>query len=324
MSNCSEIYQLPIGSYFELETNSISEYHPKALAVNTARNALEYILLAKKVQKLYLPYFTCDVLLEPLKKLQLPYEFYAIDSNLEPVFDYSILKEDEFLIYTNYFGLKDAYINALVEKCKNLIIDNAQAFFAKPISGVSTIYSARKFFGVSDGAYLYCDNMLDQHFERDCSVDRMTHLLIRKDQSVQEGYPHYRNNEALLAHQPIKLMSKLTQSILKSIDYDKIARIRIDNFNFLHKVLGSQNKLNLSFLNDQVPLVYPFWSEDLLLRKRLLECEIYTATYWPNVKDWCSLDSLEYSLTEGVVNLPIDQRYGPKEMEIIIKSISNV
>lgn len=313
-----------IGGYFELETNLISEYHSNAIAINTARNALEYILIAKKIQKIYLPYFTCDVLLEPLKKLQLQYEFYAIDTALEPVFDYTKLNNNDFFLYTNYFGLKDDYINILIKKCKNVIIDNAQAFFSKPIEGVSTIYSARKFFGVSDGAYLYCNDILDEVFDTDCSVERMSHLLIRKDISAEFGYSSFINNDRSLENQPIKLMSKITKSILQSIDYKGIAEARIENFNMLHKSLGSKNKLNLSLLNNNVPMVYPFWSEDLGLKKRLLENKIYTATYWPNVKDWCEIDSLEYLLTEEIVHLPIDQRYTKTEMDLIINIILNV
>ncbi|MGL2964086.1 hypothetical protein ACSVH2_09745 [Flavobacterium sp. RSB2_4_14] len=313
-----------IGGYFELETNLISEYHSNGIAINTARNALEYILRAKKVQKIYLPYYTCDVLLEPLKKLQLQYEFYTIDVNFEPVFDYSKLCDHEYFLYTNYFGLKDDYIDTLMKKCKNLIIDNAQAFFSKPIEGISTLYSARKFFGVSDGAYLYCNDRLNAVFDTDCSVERMSHLLIRKDISAEVGYSDFINNDQLLENQPIKLMSKLTKSILQSIDYDRIARVRIDNFNILHKSLGSKNKLKLSLFKNSVPMVYPFWSEDLGLRKKLLVNKVYTATYWPNVKEWCGINSLEYSLTNEVIHLPIDQRYSKKEMELIINTILNV
>jgi hypothetical protein len=312
-----------IGGYFELETNLISEYHANALAINTARNALEYILKAKKVQKIYLPYYTCDVLLEPLKKLQVQFEFYSIDEDLQPMFDFSKVSDNEFFLYTNYFGLKDDYINTLIKKCKNLIIDNAQAFYSKPIEGISTFYSARKFFGVSDGAYLYCNDRLNDVFDTDCSFERMSHLLIRKDISAEFGYSNFINNDKSLENQPIKLMSNLTKSILQSIDYDRIAEIRIANFNFLHKSLGSINKLNLSLMKNNVPMVYPFWSEDLGLRKRLLENKIYTATYWPNVKKWCKIDSLEYSLTEEIVHLPIDQRYGEKEMEFIINLIQS-
>src|SRR5690606_8875362 len=104
---------------------------------------------------------TCDVLLEPIQKLGIEYEHYHIDSVLEPLFDYSRVTEQSAFLYTNYFGLKDAFIESLASSAGNLIVDNAQSFFSRPIPGIDTLYSARKFFGVSDGAYLYCDTKLE-------------------------------------------------------------------------------------------------------------------------------------------------------------------
>ena len=42
----------------------------------------------------------------------------------------------------------------LIEGYKNVIIDNAQSLFAKPINGVYNVYSPRKFVGVPDGCYV--------------------------------------------------------------------------------------------------------------------------------------------------------------------------
>lgn len=41
-----------------------------------------------------------------------------------------------------------------------IILDNTQSFFQKPISGIDTIYSCRKYFGVPDGAYLSTNILL--------------------------------------------------------------------------------------------------------------------------------------------------------------------
>ncbi len=79
-----------IGGYFELELpNTVNNWDKDFIELNSARNCLEYILLARKSTKIYLAYYTCDVLLEPIKKLNINYEFYDIDFNLEPIFDYS-------------------------------------------------------------------------------------------------------------------------------------------------------------------------------------------------------------------------------------------
>ena len=94
-----------IGGYFGLELRSGEHYHKNAIRLNTARNCFEYVLRARGYRKVYIPYYTCDVMLEPLKKLHVEYEFYPIDINLEPKNDI-VLNEGEAFLYTNYYGLK--------------------------------------------------------------------------------------------------------------------------------------------------------------------------------------------------------------------------
>ena len=49
-----------IGGYFELERFSGREYHEGLLGVNNGRNALLYLLKARKIKRLYIPRFLCD------------------------------------------------------------------------------------------------------------------------------------------------------------------------------------------------------------------------------------------------------------------------
>ena len=114
-----------IGGYFELEIRRESEYHFDALALNTGRNALELILKTKKYKKVYIPYFTCDAVLEPFEKTKTPYVFYSINKNFEPEFNYDSVGEGEGFLYVNYFGLKDSFISFLSSVCSGLIVDNS-------------------------------------------------------------------------------------------------------------------------------------------------------------------------------------------------------
>ena len=312
-----------IGGYFELELNKNKEYHTEAIQLNTGRNAFEYILLANSYVKVYLPFFTCDVLLEPLNKHQIKYEFYTIDEQLEPLFDFNQIKSNEAFLYTNYFGLKDFFIIQIAKFCKNLIVDSAQSFFSKPIEGIDTFYSPRKFFGVPDGAYLYSNKKLEITFEKDLSYDRCSHLLKRLDCAAENGYEDFMVNDANLKNQDIKGMSALSQTLLSAIDYNECAKKRIDNFNFLHQALKGSNKLEVNFLNIGVPMVYPYWSKNKNLRKKLLEKKIYTAIYWNNVKQWCKSVSLENRFVDEIVYLPIDQRYDEMDLNKIIKILGD-
>lgn len=309
-----------IGGYFELELNQNSVYHTDAIALNTGRNALEYILKANQYKKIYLPYFTCDVLLQPIKKLNLEYEFYSINEQLEPIFDFQKIYNDSCFLYTNYFGLKDNFITDLAIKCKNLVIDNAQSFYSKPIPNIDTFYSSRKFFGVPDGSYVYSNNKIKKELKKDISFERFEHLLRRIDQSAEDGYNSFSENDKKLENQPILAMSNLTETLLQSIDYDKIANQRIENYLYLEKELKSINKLKLSFDEVVAPMVYPFWATKELSAK-LQENKIFTAKYWPNVYDWCEKESLEAQFTDELIHLPIDQRQTKIELNKILKII---
>ena len=113
-----------IGGYYSLELPKHKEYHTDAIKLNTGRNCLEYILRVRHYKKVYIPYYTCSVLLEPFKKLGINYSFYNIDNNLEIDNDITT-RDEEALLYVNYFGLKDTYIKYLSEQYgQNLIIDN--------------------------------------------------------------------------------------------------------------------------------------------------------------------------------------------------------
>lgn len=313
---------IEIGGYFELELNRGSEYHKDAIRLNSGRNAFEYILRSRKYRKVYLPYYTCDVMLEPVKKLKLEYEFYNINNQLEPVFAYEGLNADQAFVYTNYFGIKGSYLRQLSGICSNLIIDNSQAFFDKPLTGIDTFYSPRKFFGLSDGAYLFTKKRLSAKLPIDNSTNRFSHLIKRIDEGAKEGYIDFKTNDESISGQPIKQMSKLTKTLLSSIDYEKSKNRRKKNFQFLNEHLFKSNKIKFESENEFVPMVYPYWPDvGDALRNGLIKNNVFVARYWPNINACLKAGSIEIDLVKHLIPLPIDQRYGLKEMRYILKVI---
>lgn len=311
----------PIGGYFSLELPHYEEYHKDAIRLNTGRNCLEYILRARGYKKVYIPYYTCDVVLEPFKKLGVPYEYYHIDIHFE-IRDRLTLKESEALLYTNYYGLKQRYVEQLAAKVgSRLIVDNTQAFYAKPVEGIDTFYTCRKFFGVPDGAYLYTDKLLDVELEQDQSYERILSLTKRIDLSPEAGYQDFRDTSKTLVGQPIKQMSKLTQRMMQGIDYEAVAQRRIANYQMLHEALGKENNLELPLDDDAVPMVYPYFVPVKGLRKKLIENKIFVARYWPNVLECTTPDDIDCLLAYQMQPLPIDQRYGEYEMKRITEII---
>lgn len=311
----------PIGGYFELELPQRSEYHSGALSLNTGRNCLEYILRARGYRRVYLPYYSCEVLLEPFNKLGVEYTFYHINERLELDEDIQ-LQDGEALLCINYFGLKQDHVERLAARYgQQLIVDNTQAFYAQPIEGIDTFYSCRKYFGVADGAYLYCGKPLEMELEQDQSWERMGYLLKRIDLTPEAAYADFKARSSELRNNPIKTMSALTHRIMASIDYQQAAQRRRDNYRILDEALKDENRISLPLADSAVPMVYPFLTDDKYLRKRLIDNKIFVAQYWANVLDWCNEDCTDHQLTQHLFPLPIDQRYGTEEINRIIQLI---
>ena len=310
----------PIGGYFSLELHLHEEYHKEAIKLNTGRNCLEYILRSRRYSKVYIPYYSCDVLLEPFHKLGIEYTYYHINLELELAEDIN-LKKGEALLYINYYGLTQEYVTTLAEKYgSQLVVDNTQAFYANPIKGIDTFYTCRKFFGVPDGAYLYTDHPLNEDFEQDVSWERMDFLTKRIDLSPEEGYSDFRRQSHNLIGQPIKRMSRLTERLMQSVDYDAVAARRRINYNYLHKYLAGSNKLHLTLTDDAVPMIYPYQAGNDGLRDCLIQNKVFVAKYWPNVQESSNFRT-EYELANKVVAIPCDQRYGVDDMLFILKTI---
>lgn len=311
-----------IGGYFELELATAEEYHKNAIRLNTGRNAFEYILKAKAYKKVYLPFYTCDVMLEPIKKLNISYEFYSIQNTFEPIFDFYKVLLNEVFVYTNYFGICNHIVKEVSEQCENLIIDNSQAFFSIPLPDVDTFYSARKFFGIADGAYLYTNKQLNENLEIDISYQRFEHLLGRIDIGAEAFYNQFKRNDDLLKNQPIKQMSNLTRTLLSTINYQNVYNKRQNNFLFLHSYLKSVNELDLNIDLDSSAMIYPFLIKNgNKIKNYLIKNKVFVATYWPEVCKFLDANGLEMYLCENLICIPIDQRYDENDMERIINLI---
>ena len=320
----------PIGGYFEWEFPSAKNngLYGGEIRLNSCRHSLEYILRGlKSVSHVWIPYFTCDVMLEPLKKLGIPYGFYHINNRLEIANDIK-LNENEILVYTNYYGIKDDYVKLLAEKyTSRLIVDNAQALFCKPNKSCHQIYSPRKYIGMPDGG-LAVTTIPDRSSELsfDMSYERCLHLLKRHELHPSEGYKDFQNDDGQISNCKLSRMSVISSNIFASVDFNVVKEKRRKNFSSLHKILGKTNKLNIPSMDSfECPLIYPYWTDNgAALKKKLIANNIFIATYWPNVLERMESDDIEYELANNIICIPIDQRYGDDEMLFILNKIATI
>lgn len=304
-----------IGGYIELDTYTGSMLYEDGIKLNCGRNALAYIVKAKKINKIYFPRFMCDSNDKVLFENDVEVIYYNIGIDFKP----RIEERDGWLYIVNYYGqLSNEYISTLG---KYVIVDNAQAYFQCPVQGVDTIYTCRKFFGVPDGAILYTDKLIEIT-QRDESYNRMNFLLGRFERTAGEFYQEYVDNNHFFKNEPIKIMSKLTENLLHGLDYDAIKKKRNANFLYLDSKLGSINKLTLNIPDGA--FMYPLYLDNgFELRKKLQELKLFIPTLWPAVFNLCSEDELEYDMAKNILPIPVDQRYQVEDMEYIVNVITS-
>ena len=98
---------------------------------------------------MHVPWYLCDSMREPLRQAGIASRPYAIDGEFRPA-EPLALGRDEWLLVVNYFGLCDGVVADLQARHTRgqIVVDNAQAFFAAPTRCRASLYSPRKFFGV--------------------------------------------------------------------------------------------------------------------------------------------------------------------------------
>lgn len=308
-----------IGGFIELEKNHLPMMHSKAIALNSGRSCLAYLIKINQIRKIYIPYFLCDSVVQICQREHVEISYYHIGKDFLP--ENIQLEKGEWLYLVNYYGqLENDLIYKYVTSYSRVIVDHAHAYYQKPLENVYTLYTCRKFFGVPDGGFLYCDVDESHLLPVDESFERMHFLLGRFERSANEFYNEYVDNNRKFAYESIKHMSKLTDNLLRGIDYNYVKEKRTENFSYLNSNLKNINLLEVKPIEGGY--MYPLLIEGgARIRKILQKEKIYIPLLWPHVLESCSMSSLEYKMAVNILPLPIDQRYDLNDMDYLIRRI---
>lgn len=273
------------------------------IKLNLARNCLKYICKAYGINKILLPYYTCPVVWNSLREESCKVKFYHIDKDFLPT---EKLKKNDFILYTNYFGINSKNCKKLAKKYPNIIIDNSQGFFSEPL-GLASFNSLRKFFNVQNGAYLFTSKQLEQVFE----VDKIELQPV----SMQEDYEKFLKNELFLDSQKqIKTISPKVEKMMNDIDFEteSIKRVRI--FKQYEKVLKNFNNIQLDLNIGDVPYCYPFSPNSEIIKRKLWSKNLVLLQLWKNFPK----SFVESEFLNDTIALPLDNaEYAEKIIEII-------
>lgn len=258
--------------------------------LNTARNCLRYILKAYGIKEINVPFYICPTIKSAIRKENVKINFYHIDKNFMPIQEF---KENDFILYPNYFGICSKNVRILSKKYKNLIVDNAHSFYSEPI-GLASFNSLRKFFqpnyGIKSGAYLYIDKLLEENFSNS------------KEYKIEDyNFENLVKNENILDEEDILLMSKTTENLILSIDFEEEKSKRLENFEKFHKKYKSINQLDINLEKGEIPFVYPLLTTDEKIGYELEKQELMIFRYWNGIPK--KFD--EYDFYKFLVPIPI-------------------
>lgn len=304
------------GEYF-------SDFSRYTIKVNSARTGIMLAVKDIQADKVFMPLYTCPSVKKTVEELGSEVVYYRLNDKMIPVIDEFSSKD--VLIWTNYFGIiSEKQINFLIEKFKNIIFDNAQAFFKLPImrKNIYNVYSCRKFIGVPDGGYLIAQNMEKVDLKQDISHNKMGFIFKQLEMGVNNSYQEYLENESFLDDNYLG-MSVLTEKILNAVDYTGIKDVRARNYMALHNMLRNINNISIDLeLDGNVPMVYPLLVKSESLREYLISNNIYVPTWWKHLRNVpLNDDAMEYQLSRYLLPLPVDQRYDEEDMKFISKVV---
>lgn len=314
------------GGYLPIELNHGKEWFTgdNILRLNCGRTAIVTAIKDAGYKKIHIPVYLCESVKDVLAKNEISYQFYNLDEQLLPI-DVN-LKENEGILVVNYFGIfSDERLQELSNKYKNVIIDNTQGFFAKPILEVYNVYSCRKFIGVSDGSYLIKDDIKSVDYEADKSAYRSSFLLSCIEEGTNGAYQENLKNEELIGETGLRQMSSLTQMILSSVNYENISQIRKRNYSILHSLLCELNEFpEADIEGGQVPMIYPFLYTGRDIRADVVRKRIYISHWWKWISEFPYANEFEKKMAKYLLPLPIDQRYGEEDMFTLAQSLKEI
>lgn len=306
-----------IGGFFELELpRAGAPPHPRAAALSTGRACMMVMLADLRPRRVHVPFYTCDAVLEPFARLGIETSSYALGETLYPA-ELPELNAAEYLLWIDYFGVCAHHTERLkVAIGDRLLIDDTHNFFREGHPGYWSFTSARKYFGVPDGAFLYSPHAVSVDAKRFTGIS-VTHAVLRRLGRGEEAFAAYQAYERSL-DSTVYRISEISEALLGAVDIAGVAASRRRNFAFLHHELGSHNRFPLSE-SDQVPFCYPYLPAVPIERSELHAHGFFVPCLWPDVEHrTASGFEFERRLSTRLLPLPIDHRYTPTDLRPLV------
>jgi hypothetical protein len=317
---------------------------------SSGRSAILAMIRLSKAEckKVALPYFTCESVIEPFLNRGCQIVFYPIEINLkvneESIIEFCNKEQPYLFYYHDYFGLNEEvkWMNIFDVFHQRLIFVNDQthSYFHKKkcIHSHYALMSIRKWGGISEGGILAVNQGEDQavtYDERPTSDERLKSYFeasrlklaylsgdrdVKKDSFRKLFYYSESFFDAEDGIFPIHQNAMFYWFDLIQSDF---AEKRRNNFQTLEwgwmKMWNTWAEPALELTDEITPLYFPILVkvERQILQTFLAGREVYAPIIWPKSK--LIQEKGDDNLYERLLCIPIDQRYGGKEMNGILE-----
>jgi hypothetical protein len=320
----------------------ISGFKGNVILASHARGLIKWAFDSLDVDHFWVPSYLCPSMLAGFNGDQVCY--YPVDECLSAA-DLSWTKklnERDLVCVIDYFGTRT--LCPVVQEARNrgaLVLEDACQALLTDGTGHGAdfvVYSPRKFVGVPDGGILedrsglLPDNPSFPSAPSEWWIPQLN-AWIRRGQFDQRGgsdsdrswFELYKLAKGTAPPEP-RAISQITETLIaEAFDFQAISSKRCSNFQRLRRGLKSKSLLP-SLEEGVIPLGFPLRFESnearRAVRQRLIDNAVYPPIHWDISETVPSEFEESHSLSNKVLTIPCDQRYGIEDMNRIIDLIT--
>lgn len=305
-----------------------------------------------------LPAYMCDTVFFPFERAGWEIHFYHLDrkltANIDEIKKLTEEVNPELIFIHTYYGVETwGTARSIFQEWRAqgicIMEDVTQSYYLES-AGREADYcvgSLRKWYAVPDGGFVASDEELSVDNlspNREFTEARLGFLTekweyLHGQRSLEESRALKRdyldkNREAerwLDAYEGIGAISEEASYLLSLTDEEECKEKRRENCRYLNEHLrGSAwftpvfDETYESGQTEAAPLYYPVYAAHRDELQRFLSSRgVYAPTLWPVGKENAdALSEEEIYIFEHILALPIDQRYGPEEMQYIVQMVN--
>ena len=323
----------------------------KVVETISGRTALEYIveiLCDKNQKRAYLPSYCCHTMIEPFINHGMEVLFYDVEISEEGIHRIIVKDDYDVILLLDYFGhidIETKEIAKVSKQCGKTVIYDAthSLFYPLETEYYDYVYASyRKWVDINCGFVAWKNELY--HGEITQNDNYQTYAAVRSrlfdlkaeymnggNVSKEDFLPLINTAESFLEEQYHHRMSdERSMDVLKTTDASYIINHRKTNARFLMKYINDIDDQRVRYLFPKVeltetalfvPVIVASEMRDLL-RKHLINNEIYCPAHWP-VSAIHKLMKGSKELFASELSLICDQRYDETDMQRIAECISD-